>query len=123
MMKTFVDNSLKIRKAVKFVVAACWGLMLLLPGNAFDNETPYRALSVIAPDYIWGSIAVTIALLYFVFYSSQEVKKVIIFLLMVFWLFVTLSVAAFNPASTALYAYAGYFVLTTVDFLRANETF
>lgn len=37
-----------------------WGICLVLPGNAFASSPSFGPMAWLAPDWVWGSIAVTI---------------------------------------------------------------
>lgn len=110
----------KISEIAKFIVAAFWGLTLLLPGSSFGTTKTFAIMAEIAPEEVWGLFPFILIIFYFSFRQKLFVRKITLISLTMFWLLVAGSTFIANPLSTATASYVGFALLTAISYLRAG---
>lgn len=118
--------TLVFRKNVDFIEVLSgllmfgWGFQLLLPWSTFSTSPGYMAMSLIAPEPVWGGVLIWVGFTQIGSYLLQHWRVRLASTLgaAMIWAFLAVLFVISNPYGTSIVMYPGVAIFTGWTFLR-----
>jgi hypothetical protein len=110
----------RIIEGIIALSALSWGVWLLLPFDTFGSSATFRVLPMIAPEWAWGAVFVTVSLLllFGILRCSRAIRRHALLFLSLLWLATWSALVISNWRSTAATNYIWWAILSAYSYMR-----